>query len=310
MNISLYLLTVLIWGTTWIALKLQLGDVAIPVSIVYRFALAALVLFAFLLLTKRLQPVNRRGQLICLAQGVCLFCVNFMCFYTASQWIPSGLIAVVFSTSTLWNALNARVFFRQKIAGNVMAGGAMGLIGLACLFWPELSGHSASRETLIGLGLALLGTLCFSAGNMAVEPATESRPASADHQCVGNVLRGDDTGALLPAERHAVHLRMEHALRRLTAVSGYSRLGDCVHRLPDPGRAHGAGTRSLLHCAVPDCGAEHLDVGRRLPVDRGCLARACAGDGGCSGRPGRLPSWSAANWPESMFILGYRAETP
>ncbi|KPX23439.1 Permease of the drug/metabolite transporter superfamily [Pseudomonas amygdali pv. dendropanacis] len=166
MNISLYLLTLLIWGTTWIALKLQLGDVAIPVSIVYRFALAALVLFAFLLLTKRLQPVNRRGQLICLAQGVCLFCVNFMCFYTASQWIPSGLIAVVFSTSTLWNALNARVFFRQKIAGNVMAGGAMGLIGLACLFWPELSGHSASRETLIGLGLALLGTLCFSAGNM------------------------------------------------------------------------------------------------------------------------------------------------
>ncbi|EPN34649.1 hypothetical protein A244_34683, partial [Pseudomonas syringae pv. actinidiae ICMP 18807] len=149
MNISLYLLTVLIWGTTWIALKLQLGDVAIPVSIVYRFALAALVLFAFLLLSKRLQPVNRRGQLICLAQGVCLFCVNFMCFYTASQWIPSGLIAVVFSTSTLWNALNARVFFRQKIAGNVMAGGAMGLLGLACLFWPELSGHSASRETLI-----------------------------------------------------------------------------------------------------------------------------------------------------------------
>jgi drug/metabolite transporter (DMT)-like permease len=166
MNISLYLLTVLIWGTTWIALKLQLGDVAIPVSIVYRFGLAALVLFAMLLLSGRLQPVNRRGQLICLAQGLCLFCINFMCFYTASQWIPSGLIAVVFSTSTLWNALNARIFFKQKVARNVLAGGALGLIGLACLFWPELSGHSASRETLIGLGLALLGTLCFSAGNM------------------------------------------------------------------------------------------------------------------------------------------------
>ena len=166
MNISLYLLTVLIWGTTWIALKLQLGEVAIPVSIVYRFALAALVLFAILLITRRLQPVNRRGQLICLAQGVCLFCVNFMCFLTASQWIPSGLIAVVFSTATLWNALNARVFFRQKIASNVLIGGALGLLGLGCLFWPELSGHGASHQTLIGLGLALLGTLGFSAGNM------------------------------------------------------------------------------------------------------------------------------------------------
>src|ERR1700712_3722848 len=166
MNISLYLLTVLIWGTTWIALKWQLGVVAIAVSIVYRFGLAAWVLFAVLLLSRRLQPMNRRGHLICLAQGLCLFCGNFMCFLHASQWIPSGLVAVVFSTSTLWNALNARVFFKQKIARNVLTGGALGLMGLGCLFWPELSGHSASRETLMGLGLALLGTLCFSAGNM------------------------------------------------------------------------------------------------------------------------------------------------
>ena len=166
MNLSLYLLTVLIWGTTWIALKLQLGVVAIPVSIVYRFALAALVLFAVLLIGGRLQVMNRRGHLICLAQGLCLFCVNFMCFLTASQWIPSGLIAVVFSTATLWNALNARVFFGQQVAANVLAGGALGLGGLGLLFWPELAGHAASRETLIGLGLALLGTLCFSAGNM------------------------------------------------------------------------------------------------------------------------------------------------
>ncbi|MEP9317166.1 DMT family transporter [Pseudomonas sp. LABIM340] len=166
MNLSLYLLTVLIWGTTWIAIKLQVGVVAIPLSIAYRFSLAALVLFALLLVSRRLQPLGRRGQAICFAQGLCLFCVNFLCFYTASQWIPSGLVAVVFSTATLWNALNARVFFGQRIAPNVMGGGAFGLAGLALLFWPELSGHQATRETFYGLGLALLGTLCFSAGNL------------------------------------------------------------------------------------------------------------------------------------------------
>lgn len=166
MNISLYLLTVLIWGTTWIALKLQLGEVAIPVSIFYRFALAALVLFGVLLVSRRLQTVNRRGQLICMAQGFCLFCLNFICFLNASRWVPTGLIAVVFSTATLWNALNARVFFGQRVASNVLAGGAIGLLGLGCMFWPELYGHEASYETMLGLGLALLGTLCFSAGNM------------------------------------------------------------------------------------------------------------------------------------------------
>lgn len=166
MNLSLYLLTVLIWGTTWIALKLQLGEVAIAASIAYRFALAAAVLFALLLVSGRLQKVDGRGQLICLTQGVCLFCINFLCFYTASQWIPSGLVAVIFSTATLWNALNARLFFKQRIAANVLAGGALGLGGLALLFWPELAGHEASRETLMGIGLSLFGTLCFSAGNM------------------------------------------------------------------------------------------------------------------------------------------------
>ncbi|PJI47111.1 MAG: EamA family transporter [Pseudomonas sp.] len=166
MNLSLYLLTVLIWGTTWIAIKLQVGVVAIPLSIAYRFSLAALVLFALLLVSRRLQPLGRRGQAICFAQGLCLFCVNFLCFYTASQWIPSGLVAVVFSTATLWNALNSRVFFGQRIAPNVLGGGAFGLAGLALLFWPELSGHQATPETFYGLGLALLGTLCFSAGNL------------------------------------------------------------------------------------------------------------------------------------------------
>ncbi|QLC73973.1 DMT family transporter [Pseudomonas sp. LPB0260] len=166
MSLSLYLLTVLIWGTTWIAIKLQMGEVAIAASIAYRFALAAAVLFAVLLLSGRLQKLDRRGQLICLVQGLCLFCINFLCFYTASQWIPSGLVAVIFSTATLWNALNARLFFKQRIAANVLAGGALGLAGLALLFWPELADHPASGESLLGIGLALLGTLCFSAGNL------------------------------------------------------------------------------------------------------------------------------------------------
>ena len=114
----------------------------------------------------RLQALDRRGQAICLVQGLCLFCLNFLCFYTASQWIPSGLVAVIFSTATLWNALNARLFFRQRIAANVLLGGALGLAGLGLLFWPELAGHETSRESLLGIGLALLGTLFFSAGNM------------------------------------------------------------------------------------------------------------------------------------------------
>ncbi|AXK39947.1 DMT family transporter [Crenobacter cavernae] len=166
MNALLYLSTVLIWGTTWIALKWQLGDVAIPLSIAYRFLLAALILFVLLAASGRLKIPRGPAAKLIAAQGLCLFCFNFLCFYHASRYIPSGLVAVVFSTATLWNALNARVFLKRRIAPQVLAGGALGLLGMTALFWPQLAGRAADAGTLTGLGLALVGTLCFSIGNL------------------------------------------------------------------------------------------------------------------------------------------------
>ncbi|NMM38509.1 MAG: EamA family transporter [Glaciimonas sp.] len=174
MNIFLYFLVVVVWGTTWIAIKMQLGSVAIPLSIAYRFGLAALVLFCFLAFTGRLKrPPAGAGKLL-LAQGVTLFCVNFLCFYYASQWIASGLVAVVFSSAPLWNALNGRLFLRRKITPQVMGGALLGMSGILALFWPEMRHHAVSSDTWLGLGLALLGTLSFSVGNL-LSSALQSR---------------------------------------------------------------------------------------------------------------------------------------
>lgn len=164
MNGFLYTLTVLIWGTTWLAITFQLGKVPVEASIVYRFALAAVVLFVGLLLSGRLQRLDGRAHLRCVAQGVCLFSLNFLCFYQASQWLPSGLVAVVFSTAPLWNALNSRLWLKQSQPLTVWLGAGCGLLGLLLLFSPQWRGLDG--QMLPGLGLALLGTLCFSFGNL------------------------------------------------------------------------------------------------------------------------------------------------
>lgn len=166
MNAVLYVLVVLIWGTTWIALKWQLGAVPITLSIAYRFGLAALVLFAWLLWRRQL--VVPRGKTLgwVLAQGLCLFCLNFVCFLNASRTLASGLVAVVFSSAALWNALLARVVHGRAIAPQVAAGGALGLGGLVLLFWPEITAQHAGAGTLAGLAWAVCGTLCFSTGNL------------------------------------------------------------------------------------------------------------------------------------------------
>ncbi|SFV16571.1 DMT family transporter [Pseudoduganella namucuonensis] len=166
MNAFLYLLTVLIWGTTWIAIKFQLGVVAAPVSIAYRFWIAAAVLFLFLLATRKPIWPPRQAWRYLVAQGVALFCCNFLCFYYASQWVPSGLVAVVFSTAPIWNALNGRLFLGREIRRQVLGGALLGLAGIAMLFLPQMRGHWNDSGMLAGLGLALLGTLCFSTGNL------------------------------------------------------------------------------------------------------------------------------------------------
>jgi len=167
MNAVLYVLVVLIWGTTWIALKWQLGDVPIALSIAYRFGLAAVVLFAWLAWRRQLVVPRGKALIWVLAQGLCLFCLNFVCFLNASKTVASGLVAVVFSSAALWNALLARLVHGRAIAPQVLGGGALGLTGLMLLFWPEITAsHQDGTATLIGLAWALGGTLCFSTGNL------------------------------------------------------------------------------------------------------------------------------------------------
>lgn len=162
---SLYLATVLIWGTTWIALKLQLGPVPVTWSIAWRFLLAAALLLGWLAWRGTLKLPPRSAWHLLAAQGLCLFCLNFVCFLEAGRYMASGLSAVCFSTAPVWNALNGRLFLGQPLKARVLAGAGLGLGGLLLLFGPTLFA-GADAEMLKGLALAMGGTLCFSLGNL------------------------------------------------------------------------------------------------------------------------------------------------
>lgn len=166
MNAILYLATVLIWGTTWIAIKWQIGVVPAPVSIAYRFWIAAAVLMLSLIVARKSIWPPAKAWRYLIAQGFALFCCNFLCFYYASQYVPSGLVAVVFSTAPLWNAINSRLFLGRPIQAQVVAGALLGLTGIVLLFLPQMQGHWENAGMVSGLALALLGTLFFSCGNL------------------------------------------------------------------------------------------------------------------------------------------------
>ncbi len=144
---------------------MQVGPVPVLVSVFYRFAVAAAVLIAALAATGRLAAPALRHHPFLIAQALCLFSLNFLCFYTAAGTVTSGLVSVIFSLATIYNAVNARLFFGDRITGRTVVAALTGAGGLALLFgrdvWVELD-----PGALKGIGFAALGTLFFSLGNM------------------------------------------------------------------------------------------------------------------------------------------------
>ena len=166
MNALLYGLVVVIWGTTWIAIYLQQGPVAAPVSIFWRFAVATAAIMLVLVALRRLRKITLRDNLFCLLQGCCVFCFNFWCFYTAASYINTGLESVIFSMAVLYNALNSFLFFGQRPPSRFYLAAAMGLLGIITLFWSDLLASGWNAGLLFGIALSALGTYGFSLGNM------------------------------------------------------------------------------------------------------------------------------------------------
>ncbi|WPU21080.1 DMT family transporter [Cedecea neteri] len=166
MNALLYILVVVIWGTTWIAIYMQQGVVSVPVSIFWRFAVAAVVMLVVLLALGRLKRIGLKDHLFCVLQGACVFGFNFFCFYHAAAYISSGLESVIFSMAVLFNAFNNFLFFRKKPSPRVLPAAALGIAGIVALFWHDLAATQMAPSLLNGIGLSALGTFGFSLGNM------------------------------------------------------------------------------------------------------------------------------------------------
>ncbi len=164
-DILLYLVAVLIWGTTWFAITFQLGTVAIEWSLVYRFALATVLLFAICLATGRKLKFPRRAHLVFLGLGAFLFSSNYYFSYLGVAYITSGLVAVVFSTLPLMNIFNGRVFLKRRLEPAIAAASLVGIGGIALMFWPELGAGAGNDKALLGMVIVLIATYLASVGN-------------------------------------------------------------------------------------------------------------------------------------------------
>ena len=94
-----------------------------------------------------------------------MFSMHYLFVYNATNYIVSGVIAVVFSGVSFLSILNNFIFFRTKPSFNVSLGALIGMSGLCVFFSDEITQVTLRDNTLKGLGLAVIGTLIFSLGS-------------------------------------------------------------------------------------------------------------------------------------------------
>ena len=120
---ALYATTVLVWGLSWYALKLQLGTAAPEVSVFWRFVLAAAIMMGWAVMRGAPLRFSWRQHPRFAGLGLFIFSTNFTLFYYGGQHVPSGLLAVVFSLTSVFNLLLGFLIFGQRISRRVLVGG-------------------------------------------------------------------------------------------------------------------------------------------------------------------------------------------
>jgi drug/metabolite transporter (DMT)-like permease len=168
----------LIWGSTWLVIKTQLGVVPVSWSVAWRFLLGGSVMMLLCLATGKSLRLGGHGHLFAVVIAVTQFVLNFNLVYRAEQHVTSGLVALTFALLIVPNTLLAALFLGQKFTARFAIGSLIGIAGLVMMFARDLMLPGANGpEIALGLGLGLAGVLAASVANvMQASPAGRALP--------------------------------------------------------------------------------------------------------------------------------------
>ncbi len=153
----------LIWGTTWLAIRIGLEGVPPFTGVALRFGLAALMVLGIAL--ARGVPLGRsaRERWLWLVNGTLAFAGSYGIVYWAEQWVPSGLTAVLFATYPLFVATFAHLFIPgERVRPLEVVGVLAGFAGVGVIFSEDLRslvGEGVSLAAAVMLGSPLVASI-------------------------------------------------------------------------------------------------------------------------------------------------------
>jgi drug/metabolite transporter (DMT)-like permease len=168
-----FIVFTLIWGSTWIVIRGQIGTVPPQWSVAYRFIIAAAAMAIVARARGHSLRVSRRHWPGIAFLGLMQFSVNFNAVYMAELYITSGVVATMFALLLIPSSLLGWAMLGQRPGGRFVTGSVVAVAGIALLLAHELRVASAGLEAVaIGASFTLLGMAGASFANVY-----QARPA-------------------------------------------------------------------------------------------------------------------------------------
>ncbi|MGZ8867583.1 MAG: EamA family transporter [Thermoanaerobaculia bacterium] len=220
MAIAAFLTVCIVWGTTYLAIRIAIETIPPFALTSIRFVIAGLVMAAFAVWRGERLPRDRATLLNLALVGFLMVGVGNLAVVWAEQWVPSGLAALFVSTAPLWMVVIES--FRthgERIDLRTGIGMAIGFAGVALLVTPGGAGPSWNLAFFAGALAIQIGDIAWQLGSIRGKYHLKHVPllASASLQMLfGGVIVGVLSLAIGEPARFALNIRTFAALAYLT----------------------------------------------------------------------------------------------
>jgi drug/metabolite transporter (DMT)-like permease len=138
-NVLVWLILAIIWSTTWIFIKIGLGDLPPIAFSSARFLLSVAILFVVIKVQRLTLPKRAPEWRLAAITGFLQFAINYSCVFWAEQYITSGLAAVLQATIPVFGLAVGWIFLPQeKVTLQKAAAILVGVVGVAVIFIDQL----------------------------------------------------------------------------------------------------------------------------------------------------------------------------
>src|SRR5512145_3446259 len=166
-SIALYILLAVIWGSTWLVIKIGYGGLG-PFNVAaLRFLVAGGVLAVIVPVLGARWPRSRSEWLLILWVGVVLFGADYGLIYWGEQFLDSGLTAILFATLPLITVAFAHLYIPgDRITPRKLGGTLLAFLGVVALFAESLR---LDLSKLGPMAAIIAGAVCAAAAGVATK---------------------------------------------------------------------------------------------------------------------------------------------